>query len=78
LPGGGQGTLEDRLRDVRLRAKTGTLENVSALSGWVWLDRAADWAEFSIMSSGMSTSTSKTIENRIVRTIAAKASDPRR
>ena len=77
LPGGGQGTLEDRLSDVRLRAKTGTLENVSALSGWVWLDRAADWGEFSIMSSGMSTWASKTIENRIVRTIAAKASDPR-
>jgi D-alanyl-D-alanine carboxypeptidase/D-alanyl-D-alanine-endopeptidase (penicillin-binding protein 4) len=76
LAGGGQGTLEDRLKDVRLRAKTGTLEDVSALSGWVWLDRAGEWAEFSIMSSGMPTWASKTIENRIVRTIAVNATDP--
>ena len=50
LPGPGQGTLEDRLGGVRLRAKTGTLKDVSTLSGWVWLRRARRWAVFSIMS----------------------------
>jgi D-alanyl-D-alanine carboxypeptidase len=53
LPGPDQGTLEDRLNSVRVRAKTGTLENISTLSGWVWLRRTGSWAEFSIMSSGM-------------------------
>ena len=76
LPRGGQGTLEDRLRDVRVRAKTGTLEAVSALSGWVQLESSGAWAEFSILSSRMSTSTAKTIENKIVRLVANNATDP--
>jgi len=76
LPRGGQGTLRDRLLDVRIRAKTGTLEARSALSGWVWLGSSAEWAEFSILSSGMSTTTAKTIENKIVRLVANNASDP--
>jgi D-alanyl-D-alanine carboxypeptidase len=76
LPRGGQGTLEDRLKDVRVRAKTGTLENVSALSGWVWLETSDEWAEFSILSSGMPTTTAKSIENKIVRLVANNASDP--
>lgn len=76
LAKGGQGTLEDRLKDVRLRAKTGTLENVSALSGWVWLRRESSWGEFSIVSSRMATSRAKTIENKIVRVLNANASDP--
>jgi D-alanyl-D-alanine carboxypeptidase/D-alanyl-D-alanine-endopeptidase (penicillin-binding protein 4) len=73
---GGQGTLEDRLRDVKVRAKTGTLEAVSALSGWVWLETSGEWAEFSILSSGMSTTVAKTIENKIVRLVSNNASDP--
>lgn len=76
LPRGGQGTLEGRLGDVRIRAKTGTLEAVSSLSGWVWLEGPGRWAEFSILASGMSTATAKTIENRIVRLVANNASDP--
>jgi D-alanyl-D-alanine carboxypeptidase/D-alanyl-D-alanine-endopeptidase (penicillin-binding protein 4) len=76
LPTGGQGTLEDRLQQVRLRAKTGTLEDVSALSGWVWLRRSAQWAEFSIMSSGFDDQAAKSIENQIVRVVSANASDP--
>ena len=39
LPGGNQGTLEGRLPKIELRAKTGTLDHASALSGWVWLQR---------------------------------------
>lgn len=76
LPGGGQGTLEDRLLQVRLRAKTGTLDDVSALSGWVWLERSNEWAEFSILSSGFDDQAAKTIEDQILRVVSANASDP--
>lgn len=69
LPTGGQGTLEDRLHGVRLRAKTGSLNGVSALSGWIFLERTSSWAEFSILSSGMSYYPSKGVEDRIVRII---------
>lgn len=73
LPAGGEGTLEDRLASVTVRAKTGTLIGVSALSGWVWLERDDAWAAFSILSSGMDTDQAKSIENRIVRMVAANA-----
>ena len=73
LPAGGEGTLEDRLQTVTVRAKTGTLIEVSALSGWVWLEREDAWAAFSILSSGMNTDHAKSIENRIVRVVAANA-----
>ncbi|MGH2540440.1 MAG: D-alanyl-D-alanine carboxypeptidase/D-alanyl-D-alanine-endopeptidase [Actinomycetota bacterium] len=73
LPAAGEGTLQDRLAGVTLRAKTGTLVDVSALSGWVWLEREGDWAAFSILSSGMDDGRAKHIENRIVRVFAANA-----
>ncbi len=73
LPTGGQGTLVYRLHDVRMRAKTGTLDGVSALSGWVWLEREETWAEFSILSAGMSKSAAVTIEDKIVRIITNHA-----
>ena len=73
LPTGGEGTLEDRLRGVRVRAKTGTLEGVSTLSGWVRLKRAGTWAEFSIMSRGMSKARAVQIEDRIVRLLRKRA-----
>ncbi|HEX2240099.1 MAG TPA: D-alanyl-D-alanine carboxypeptidase [Actinomycetota bacterium] len=73
LPRGGQGTLKDRLAGLKVRAKTGTLDNVSALSGWVWLDRRRSWAEFSILSSGMPKSTASAIEDRIVRILQRRA-----
>ena len=76
LPQAGQGTLEGRLGSVPLRAKTGTLRDASALSGWVWLERSGQWAEFSILSSGFSEWTAKAIEDRIVRAISANAVDP--
>ncbi|MDP9067023.1 MAG: D-alanyl-D-alanine carboxypeptidase [Actinomycetota bacterium] len=69
LPTGGQGTLEDRLTDVRVRAKTGTLENISALSGYVWLRQRDTWAEFSILSRGMSKAFASAVEDDIVRTL---------
>lgn len=73
LPRGGQGTLKGRLKDVRVRAKTGTLEAVSALSGWVWLEKAGSWGQFSILSRGMSKSEAAAIEDRIVRIVAHRA-----
>ena len=76
LPAGGQGTLKDRLTNVRIHAKTGTLDDASALSGWVWLQRTGGWAEFSILSSGFNEWTAKTIEDRIVRIVSAGATDP--
>ena len=76
LPKGGQGTLVDRFTDVRLRAKTGTLDEISALSGWVWLERVGDWAEFSILSKGITKTHSMQIENAIVRVVNANASPP--
>jgi hypothetical protein len=49
---------------------------VSALSGWVWLEKTGEWAEFSILSSGFDDSRAKQIENRIVRIVSAHATDP--
>jgi len=74
LPTGGQGTLKGRLVGVKVRAKTGTLIDISTLSGWVWLEREGAWGEFSIMSRGMSKSTAVAIEDRIVRIIANRGS----
>ena len=74
LPKGGQGTLVGRFGDVRLRAKTGTLDEISALSGWVWLERVRDWAEFSILSRGITKTRSMQIENAIVGVVNANAS----
>ena len=38
---------------MSVRAKTGTLDGVSALSGWVWLEHRDAWGEFSIVSRGL-------------------------
>jgi D-alanyl-D-alanine carboxypeptidase/D-alanyl-D-alanine-endopeptidase (penicillin-binding protein 4) len=73
LPAGGGGTLDDRLGRVRVRAKTGTLIGVSALSGYVWLERLDTWAEFSILSNGMSKSTAVRIEDAVVRILSDRA-----
>jgi D-alanyl-D-alanine carboxypeptidase/D-alanyl-D-alanine-endopeptidase (penicillin-binding protein 4) len=73
LPAGGEGTLDGRLETVTLRAKTGTLIDVSALSGWIWLEREDAWAAFSILSSGIDEDRAKSIENKIVRVVSANA-----
>lgn len=73
LPRGNQGTLEGRLGGVKVRAKTGTLIDISTLSGWVWLEKIDDWAEFSIMSAGMSKAEASAIEDRIVRIVSNRA-----
>jgi D-alanyl-D-alanine carboxypeptidase/D-alanyl-D-alanine-endopeptidase (penicillin-binding protein 4) len=76
LPDGGQGTLKGRLAHVRVRAKTGTLINASALSGWVWSNAAGTWIEFSLLTSGMNEYAAKDLEDRIVYVLAANARDP--
>jgi D-alanyl-D-alanine carboxypeptidase len=73
LATGGQGTLEDRLHGVRVRAKTGTLDGVSALSGWVWLEKEGTWTEFSILSRGMPKWVASSIEDAIVRVLTNNA-----
>lgn len=67
LPEGGQGTLQGRLRHVPVHAKTGTLTEVSALSGWVWLRQSQDWVEFSILSRGLAKDVAVRIEDRVVK-----------
>ncbi len=76
LPAAGQGTLKDRLNGIVVRAKTGTLEGISALSGWVWLERSDTWAEFSILSRGLSKTAAVRIENRVVRAVSNGAEAP--
>jgi serine-type D-Ala-D-Ala carboxypeptidase/endopeptidase (penicillin-binding protein 4) len=73
LATGGQGTLEDRLQGVPVRAKTGSLSGVSTLSGWVRLNRADSWGEFSIMSRGMSKARAVALEDRIVNLLRKRA-----
>jgi D-alanyl-D-alanine carboxypeptidase len=73
LATGGQGTLEDRLRGVKVRAKTGSLDEISALSGWVWLEKEEGWTEFSILSRGMPKWIASSIEDAIVRILTASA-----
>ena len=70
LPTGGQGTLRDRLHGVRVRAKTGTLSEVSALSGWVFSGGTGTWVEFSVLCSGMPKATASAIEDEIVTILA--------
>jgi len=69
LPTGGQGTLKDRLKNVEIRAKTGTLTGLSALSGWLWIDRLDAWIEFSILSDVAKPAASG-LEDKIVRILA--------
>jgi D-alanyl-D-alanine carboxypeptidase len=73
LAAGGDGTLEDRLHNVRVRAKTGTLVDISALAGWVWSTKANEWAEFAIISRGLEKYQAVPLEDKIVRTIYKSA-----
>jgi D-alanyl-D-alanine carboxypeptidase len=66
LPTGGQGTLRDRLEGTRVRAKTGSLTDVSALTGWLRPAGAGAWVEFSILSAGMPKAVASDIEDEIV------------
>jgi D-alanyl-D-alanine carboxypeptidase len=59
---------------LNVRAKTGTLlQDVSALSGWVWEKRAGQWAEFSVLSRGLPKYRAIAVEDRVVTIIAEHA-----
>jgi D-alanyl-D-alanine carboxypeptidase/D-alanyl-D-alanine-endopeptidase (penicillin-binding protein 4) len=73
LPAAGQGTLRHRLRGIRIRAKTGTLDHVSALSGWVWNGPTHGWITFSMLTSGMEEYAAKGVEDRVVQVLANRA-----
>jgi D-alanyl-D-alanine carboxypeptidase len=73
LPSGGEGTLAQRLLALRVRAKTGTLLNhVSALSGWIWLQKRRRWGEFAILSR-LPKPQAIALEDELVATIANNA-----
>lgn len=73
LPKPGQGTLAGRLGGITVRAKTGTLDIASALSGWVWLEQRDRWAAFSIISHGLPKDEASRFEDAIVRTLSERA-----
>ena len=77
LPSAGDGTLRHRLGGIRIRAKTGTLDNISALSGWVWNGPTDGWITFSMLTSGMDEYAAKDLEDRIAEVFANRAK-PRR
>jgi D-alanyl-D-alanine carboxypeptidase/D-alanyl-D-alanine-endopeptidase (penicillin-binding protein 4) len=76
LPRGGAGSLQGRLTDVHVRAKTGTLTRVSALSGWVRAESDGGWLAFSIMTRGIDSGRAKLLEDRVVHLLAARAQPP--
>ena len=73
LPVPGEGTLEHRLEGISMAAKTGTLDDISSLSGWVDLTRTHQPAVFSILSGGFDESDAKDIEDAIVTTLFKNA-----
>jgi serine-type D-Ala-D-Ala carboxypeptidase/endopeptidase (penicillin-binding protein 4) len=70
---GSDGTLAHRLRSGpahgRCRGKTGTLSNVSALSGYCRA-RSGDMYVFSILMNGVSVSAAHRLQDRMAQTIA--------
>ena len=72
LPGPGDGTVGDRLVGVPVRAKTGTLfeTSVSSLGGYV-TDANGATVAFSVMSRGLDKTIAASIEDEIVRILAA-------
>lgn len=73
LPAPGMGSLEGRLAGLDVRAKTGTLTNISALSGWVRVDSDSDWVAFSLLTRGMDSTAAKALEDKVVRLLAQRA-----
>jgi serine-type D-Ala-D-Ala carboxypeptidase/endopeptidase (penicillin-binding protein 4) len=72
LPRGGEGTLGSRLAGVPVRAKTGTLfiRPASTLSGYV-TSRSGATVAFSVLTHDLPEGTAISIEDTIVRTLAA-------
>jgi serine-type D-Ala-D-Ala carboxypeptidase/endopeptidase (penicillin-binding protein 4) len=70
LPTAGEGTLRTRFEGLDVKAKTGSLDSVSCLSGFVWLSNGEP-VIFSIMMNHFSSATSEArkLQDAIVRTI---------
>ncbi len=68
---GGEGTLRRRYRDLksRLRAKTGTIRGVSALSGYVTGQNGGRYV-FVILCNGRSRARARALQDRIVKRLA--------
>jgi D-alanyl-D-alanine carboxypeptidase/D-alanyl-D-alanine-endopeptidase (penicillin-binding protein 4) len=69
--GGVDGTLDRRFRDDlkgRVFAKSGYVNNVSCLSGYV-KTKSGDYFAFSILMNGVTSGSAKTIQEKIVRAI---------
>jgi D-alanyl-D-alanine carboxypeptidase/D-alanyl-D-alanine-endopeptidase (penicillin-binding protein 4) len=73
---GRDGTLKDRMRGYparsRCRGKTGTLSNVSALSGYCQV-LSGDTYAYSILMNGVYPSGARVLQDRMVQAIAAEA-----
>jgi D-alanyl-D-alanine carboxypeptidase/D-alanyl-D-alanine-endopeptidase (penicillin-binding protein 4) len=71
---GRDGTLVDRMRHGaargRCHAKTGTLSDVSALSGYCF-SRGGDVIEFSLLMNSVNVSTARRVQDRMTTTMAA-------
>jgi D-alanyl-D-alanine carboxypeptidase/D-alanyl-D-alanine-endopeptidase (penicillin-binding protein 4) len=69
---GREGTVRGRMRGTaaegRCRAKTGTLTGVSALSGYC--DMSGRTLVFSILMNGVDVTAARSLQDRIVATIA--------
>ncbi|MBX3115038.1 MAG: D-alanyl-D-alanine carboxypeptidase [Fimbriimonadaceae bacterium] len=70
LPAAGEGTLGSRLAGVRITAKTGTLDSVSCLSGFLWIGQS-DPVVVSIMMNhySMTASQARQLQDQIVQVI---------
>ncbi len=70
LPASGEGTLGSRFDGLDVKAKTGSLDSVSCLSGFVWLSNGEP-VVFSIMMNHFTSATSQArkLQDSIVRTI---------
>lgn len=70
LPASGEGTLGNRFDGLDVKAKTGSLDSVSCLSGFVWLSNGEP-VVFSIMMNHYTAATSQArkLQDSIVRTI---------
>ncbi len=68
---GQEGTLANRMQELegRLFAKTGTLNGVSALSGYIEIDEGR-WAAFAILCNDCVVSRARAIQNEICRALA--------
>ena len=75
LPSKGEGTLSDRMGDLTsclVKAKTGTLNGVSSLAGFLYVN--GDWFAFAIISNNTEVYGAKRWEDSFLKGICEKLS----